>query len=169
MEVDTVSLDEVTLAREAFRLAHGRFVDAHAARDTQHWYAALGETLFWIAALDHHYQLRARRTGRIDAYFAHRDPDLYGRCIGGLIFARNAAGHQIAILLEPPATSESALLGQLRWRRASDLPKPDRAVRGELRLSYTTLLEGNAARYGLRRANYYFIRRQNLLDSSFPP
>jgi len=54
---------------------------------------ALGEALFWIAALDDHF----RENRCADVYWPMRAADERGRTTGGLIYARNMLGHGLHI------------------------------------------------------------------------
>ncbi|MGE2818019.1 hypothetical protein ACQI5H_23180 [Mycobacterium heidelbergense] len=75
----TTPLSDVELGREAFMAASNRFTQTIAAGEVSLWYAALGETLWWIVGLDEHY----RKVGR-DAYIAFQQSDVDGRVIPGL-------------------------------------------------------------------------------------
>jgi hypothetical protein len=95
---------------------------------------ALAEALFWIAALDNHFQ-------GVDptAYFRRRKRDDRGRTVAGLIYARNRAGHglEVAVLLHRSISvgTDGELTGavELTWAPLADLPKrPDPRDRDEL-------------------------------------
>ena len=162
---------ELDLARHAFIAAHGRLQSDLASRDVGRWYASLGECLWWIFALDEHY---SHTKG--DAYRNFRDKDPHGECIPGLRLARNRVGHQIALMLEDPsapillpgpATPKQGIdLEQQRWRRYEDLPPADAGKeRPQPTAIYKSHLSGRAARYAIRHANYFFVRRQACIDS----
>jgi hypothetical protein len=159
-------MNELELARNAFVEAHGRFLYAHRLRNVSAWYAALGETLWWIVALDDHYTSvggeHYRELQRIDQN---------GRVVPGLRLARNRAGHQLAVLLadptgrsvfEPSEAHGGVSLDQLVWRPSNDLPI-GRAHPAQLE-SYDEYLANQAVRYSLRRANYFFVRKRAALD-----
>ena len=151
-----LNASEIDLARSAFIEAHRRFQNDHAEGNTYSWYASLGETLWWIVALDEHYREAGGK-----AYEAFRNQDEYGRVVPGLRLARNRVGHQLALLLDEPHNRR--LLDQLQWRRFEDLPNGSRRLEDQAE-SYIIFLAGNAARYALRRANYFFVRRQSDLQ-----
>ena len=153
---------ELALARSAFVKAHGRLQGGLARRDLAAWYAALGETLWWIFALDEHYLACGG-----ESYAKFRDHDVNGRVILGLRLARNRVGHQIAVLLEDPPghaglSPDLVTLEQLRWRRLSELPEGRSASTQER--AYRECLEGNVARYAIRRANCFFVRHHPVLE-----
>ncbi|MDQ1391484.1 MAG: hypothetical protein QOF30_461 [Acidimicrobiaceae bacterium] len=107
---------ELDLATEAFRSAHGRFLDGLNARSIEAWYASLTETLWWIVALDDHYNQSYKTR-----YERLRNNDPHGRVILGLRFARNLAGHELISVLEDPGEGQPEPAGcvnlsQLRWR-----------------------------------------------------
>ncbi len=162
---------ELDLARVALAAAHGRFKQDHANRDVAAWYASLGETLWWIFALDDHYW-------NLDesVYKPLRDSDEDGYVIPGLRLARNRVGHGLALMLEDPAGHSPFLappapakltLAQLIWRRLEDLPPVEKDKKGEAQAAvYRAHLAGNPARYALRHASRFFIRRRSELDSA---
>ena len=88
---------ELDLARAALAVAHGRFRQDAAAQDVVAWYASLGETLWWIVALDEHYRNRDQKV-----YMELRESDEDGYVIPGLLLARNRVGHGLALMLEDP-------------------------------------------------------------------
>lgn len=161
-------MNELDLAKQAFIAAHGRFLDAQNDRSPARWYAALGETLWWIVALDEHYE--ALGSGR---YKAYRNGDAHGHVIRGLRFARNLAGHMIADLIDDPyggrflegEDRQGVLLGQLAWRRTASLPDPTKE-QAVLQKVYETHLAGRPVRYDLRRANYFFVRKSSQLHKA---
>lgn len=128
------------------------------------------ETLWWIFALDEYY-----RTVNKSSYEQFRDSNEYGCVISGLRLARNRVGHRLALMLkdpggrpvfETPDPTEGVIIDQLSWRPLDELPKVNKIYeRPGQQDSYRRYLEGNAARYALRCANYFFIRRSNELDS----
>ena len=163
---------EVDLARSAFVAAHGRFSHDHVNRAANNWYASLGETLWWIFALDEHYRHRNQHI-----YESYRDGDTDGQVVAGLRLARNRVGHQLAMMLEDPrdhftlaqrSLASPADLAQLVWRRLEDLPPGDPKKESESQAkAYKKHLVGNAARYALRRSNYFFVRRRAELEAVF--
>ncbi|MCW2554231.1 MAG: hypothetical protein JWR78_4012 [Mycobacterium sp.] len=135
-------------------------------RDVPSWYAALGETLWWIVGLDDQY----RRIDR-ERYESHRDEDIHGCVLPGLRFARNRVGHGLAVLLSDP-TGRSVWesvegagvdLDQLIWRPSEMLSCPGDAKNYQ-RQCYDQRLANKAARYAIRHANYFFVRRKGVLD-----
>jgi hypothetical protein len=168
---DLGTMNELTLAKSAFVAAHGRFLEGHSSRDVSLWYAGLGETIWWIVALDEHYhRLHGRR------YNDFREASEYGRQIQGIRYARNLVGHEIVQLLDDQNDKESfsskieagrlVILEQLTWRRLEDLPEPDpKHEQPKQRKAYGDYLAGCASRYALRRANYFFIRQGDGLDA----
>lgn len=161
---------ELDLARIAFVAAHGRFQAAHADRNISAWYASLGETLWWIFAIDEHY-----RHANQAIYEELRNNDGNGRYISGLRLARNRVGHRLALMLQDPSgrsvyseapSEEGVFIDQLMWRTLTDLPPGDPGKESSTQEnSYRKYLEGNAVRYALRHANYFFIRYRDDLDS----
>lgn len=157
------------LAFRAFLDAHGRLHHALAGRDVAAWYAALGETLWWVFSLDEHYR---HHFGK--AYEKHRDDDSHGQVILGLRFARNKVGHQLALLVADPsgrsvfdsAANTGFTLGQLVWRRSGDILGAEKQDDPQRRC-YDRWLAENPVRYGIRHANYFFIRRRDRLDELF--
>jgi hypothetical protein len=93
---------------------------------------ALGEGLFWIAALDDFFTRRYGARG----YRLLRASDTRGRTAGGLIFARNLLGHGLhisgAIHLKAHAPTVVVEPGKLtlRWARLPgiDYGSPDRGT-----------------------------------------
>jgi hypothetical protein len=162
-----VPADELVLATEAFRVAHGRFQEAHASPvgDLQGWYSALGESLFWLCALDEGY---SQRYGL--KYRSFRNDGRYAREIFALRWARNRAAHGLAILLFDPRTGTPPSVGgpglnleQLKWRPTSKIPKPpkrfaDKESYKQGERDYDECLAGKEVRYNLRRMNEFFIR-----------
>jgi hypothetical protein len=161
-------IDELQLARTAFVAAHGRFQSDHGSTNLAAWYASLGEALWWIFALDEHYC----RLGAND-YKELRDRDEDGQVVFGLRLARNRVGHRMALMLQDPRVEADVLLPQisleqLRWRRYEDLPLVGKRWESTSQeAAYRRHLEGQAARYSLRRANHFFVRRASELDSTF--
>jgi hypothetical protein len=169
-------LFELELTKEAFRRAHGRFHEAHSARDLQEWYGGLSETLMWICALDERYLQEFGST-----YRAFRKDSPYAHELPGLRWARNRAVHQICLLLVDPLTQalfspavDELTLGerieQLVWRVADELPPAPVERQGKQYLEgkrcYECHLQGHAVRYSLRRMNYFFIRPKGGLDEA---
>ena len=148
--------------------AHGRFLDALQTNDEALWYAALGETLWWIFALNDYYE----KSGHKKVYLEHRDKSPYGFVIPGLKYARNEVGHGLALLIDySHATRRLAPdkvdLRQLCWRHLDKgYDKVNSYGRESQSSCYERLLAGNAVRYSLRRANKYFIRQMDGLDKA---
>lgn len=153
---------EIDLARAAFVAAHNRFGLAHASGSHAQWYAALGETLWWVFAIDEHYRHRNQHR-----YEVFRDADDNGRVIAGLRLARNRVGHELSALLVDPRSSGSGVsLDQLRWKTLEALPPAGDRERPGQRAAYVELLAGEPARYALRRSNRFFIgQRQQIEDA----
>jgi hypothetical protein len=165
---------ELDLAHIALIAAHGRFLGDHASRDIGAWYASLGETLWWIFALDEYYRNLYKEVREV--YERFRDGNKNGCVISGLRLARNRVGHGLALMLEDPSgrsvfdvpqnTEGAIIIDQLMWRALDDLPEVDEAhKRPAQENAYRRYLEGNAARYPLRRAGRFFIRGREELDS----
>lgn len=147
--------DRTEWGRQAFVAAHGRFQEALADPDPLPLWAALGETLFWIYALDDIY----RHGPRGDDYTVFRDADPYGQVISGLGLPRNGVAHTLAmIVIDKPNGAD------IDWQ-------PRFAPHHEYGLTHShsqrlPAFERNQARpirYQLRDANYFFVRRQRLL------
>jgi hypothetical protein len=163
-------MNELDLAKSAFVAAHGRFLDAHSSHDLALSYAALGETIWWIVALDEHYRHHYGRR-----YERFRDASEYGRQIPGIRYARNLVGHQIALLLEDPIDNHPLVerimsgdlisIEQMTWRRLENLPVPTTEQRRQEQC-YRDYLAGYASRYALRRANYFFVRQRDGLNAA---
>jgi hypothetical protein len=160
--------EELDLARAAFIHAHGRLQVALGRRDIWAWYAALGETLWWIVALDEHY----RDAGKT-VYESHRDGNAHGSVLPGLRFARNKVGHQLTLLVTDPcggsvfhsADADGVRLDQLLWRESAQFPSAGDPQHPQ-RLCYDRLLANNAVRYAIRHANYFFVRHRARLDDA---
>jgi hypothetical protein len=168
---------ELDLARAALAAAHDRFrqdaAKQAAKQDVVAWYASLGETLWWIVALDEHYRNRNSST-----YVELLESDEDGRVIPALRLARNRIGHGLSLMLEDPdghspfsapPLPARLTLKTLQWRRLEDLPpvSPRTAKREEkMRPVYQDHLAGNPVRFGLRRASHFFIQRRSVLDSA---
>jgi hypothetical protein len=159
---------EIDLARAAFIDAHGRLQTALGQRDMRSWYAALGETLWWIVALDDHY----RQLGRA-RYESYRDDDPRGSVLPGLRFARNKVGHQLTLLVTDPnggnvrrpSADGGVRLDQLVWRESEQFPAPGDPQHPQ-RHCYDRRLANNAVRYAVRDANYFFVRHRAELENA---
>ena len=162
---------ELELARIALAAAHGRFSQDAAKQDIAAWFASLGETLWWIFALDEHYWHRDQ-----PAYEPLRNYDEDGFIIPGLRLARNRVGHGLALMLEDPdgrppfsapPSRVTIRLSQLRWRQLENLPPVEEAHKSAIQQAvYQDHLAGNPVRFGLRHASRFFIRRHAALDSA---
>lgn len=149
--------------------ASNRFAQAIAAGEVSLWYAALGETLWWIVGLDEHY----RTVGR-GAYIAFQQSDVDGRVIPGLRYACNFVGHQLTLMLYDPsgaslfasANNATVTLFQPVWRPSGHLPLPDREQRTQRR-SYGQHLADNAVRFSIRRARKFLVGKGDELDGRF--
>jgi hypothetical protein len=158
----TVDQLELDLARTAFVAAHGRFGNAQASGSQEEWYAALGETLWWIFALDEHYLHHG-----VSAYETFRNDDVNGRVIWGLRLARNRVGHELSVLLtDPRKPGPGVSLEQLRWRTLDNLPAPGNREGDRQRTAYSEELAGKAARYTLRSANRFFVTERHAIEAA---
>jgi hypothetical protein len=152
---------ELDLARVALAAAHGGFKQDHANRDVAAWYESLGETLWWIFALDDHYwnldktvYKPLRNSDEDGGLFIDDLPqplsqvrhlrlsamnNPHGYVIPGLRLARNRVGHGLALMLEDAAGHSPFLapppakltLDQLIWCRLEDLPPVEKDKESE--------------------------------------
>lgn len=104
---------------------------------------ALGEALFWTAALDDYSKrLRGKTT-----YFREREADEHGRTVGGLVFARNLLGHglntasAISFEVHSPTLIRDGDKVTLRWPRlpGKDYGAPDRGTAFSVKFSWAPL------------------------------
>jgi hypothetical protein len=104
---------------------------------------ALGEALFWIAALDHFF---AEQQG-YQAYWASRASDARGRTVGGLIFARNVLGHGLHIAgairftAHPPTVVKDGDNLTIQWARlpGREYGSPDRGTVLSIQMAWADL------------------------------
>jgi hypothetical protein len=76
------------------------------------------------------------------------------------------------VMLEDPRPAPSprmVSLEQLQWRPWDDLPHERLRITSAQEQAYRRELEGQPARYALRRANYFFVRRADGLDGAIRP
>ena len=97
---------------------------------------ALSEALYWVAAMDDHYN-------KADDYFSRRAEDPVGRTVAGLVYARNSHAHELVSAGEavfdigtprviqiplgemaPPPGRGAIFSMQLRWVALNLLPLP---------------------------------------------
>jgi hypothetical protein len=80
---------------------------------------ALGEALFWIAALDDDFKTSAGP----GVYFKARSEDHRGRTVGGLVYARNMLGHGLGTTagmqfeVHPPTIVQEGSTVTVKWAR----------------------------------------------------
>ena len=106
---------------------------------------ALGEALFWLAAVDDYFKNLCGET----TYFQQRAADEGGRTTGGLVFARNMLGHGLntasAIRFDLPAPTLIQEGGDLtvRWARlpGKDYGAPNRGTAMSIRFVWARLDE----------------------------
>jgi hypothetical protein len=164
---------ELALARAALRTAHSRFARDVDNRDAVAWYSSLGETLWWIVALDEHYRNQRKQA----AYLKLLKSDEDGYVIPGLRLARNRIGHGLALMLEGPdgrspfSTPPPArvTLKTVQWRRLEDLPAVSSSIaetEKNMRPVYHDHLEGNPVRFALRHARRFFVQRHSAIDAA---
>jgi hypothetical protein len=159
---------ESDMARAALAAAYNRFRRDATTPNVSAWYASLGETLWWIVALDDHYRTRYK-----SAYARLRDCDKDGYVIPGLLLARNQVGHALARMLEDPGSPSTVLpsagltLNQLVWRRLEDLPPVKKTKVSDFQEAiYEAHLATEPHRFALRHASGFFVRRRPTLDSA---
>lgn len=155
--------------------ASERFRQTIANGEVSLWYAALGETLWWIVGLDDHY----RRLGDKASYIDFQEKDGDGRTVLGLRYARNFVGHQLTLMLYDPsgaslfASTRDArvTLFQPVWRPSAHLPlsgeKQDREKQDRQRRCYDQYLADQPVRFAIRRARKFLIGRKQELDDRF--
>ncbi|SRR6266550_6112671 len=158
-----MSIDELGLAKKGFISAHGRFLEAHSNNDVDLWFAALSETIWWIAALDDYY------AAHFGSYELIRDHSDYGGVIPGLKLARHKAIHELMLLVDygyalRKNKSGVVNISQLHWRATLVGVQDVRSKKQ--RLSFESKLAGQAVRYSLRRVNQFFIRQRDGLDEA---
>lgn len=122
---------------------------------------AVCQALLWICALDEFHRKQADTAGR--NYNAARDADPAGRFVRALRYARNRAVHQFTQLVETrecgvdlPAEFPIQLF-EIVWRRADDLPRPERPDPPGEKL-FRTLLEGEPVHLGFNASREWFSR-----------
>jgi hypothetical protein len=115
--------------------------------------ASVVEALFWIAALDDHFQ------GVAPDYFNRRDSEPGGRTVGGLVYARNLGGHGLhaasAVRYEVGAigSGRPLLSAYFRWAQLADLPKPGRTEKRDRDRMYEERVAGQPLSEPLRVAH----------------
>jgi hypothetical protein len=154
-------IDELAVAKTAFINAHGRFLNGHAGKDAELWFAGLSETVWWIAALDDYYE------AHFSSYAAFRDSSAYGCFIPGIKLARHKAIHELLLLVDYDyALRQKGVvdLTQLHWR--SNLSGIGDIRSAKQKACFETYLAGHAVRYALRSANKFYIRQKDHLDQN---
>jgi|SRR5271170_2410271 len=165
---------ELALARAALRAAHSRFMQYAANRDAVAWYSSLGETLWWIVALDKYYSDHSLNQSE---YVNLLKSDEDGCVVPGLRLARNRIGHGLALMLEDPDGHSPfsapppvrVTLETPQWRRLEDLPPVSPKImerEANMRSVYRDHLAGNPVRFGLRRARHFFVEGHSGLDAA---
>jgi hypothetical protein len=167
-EVMESQKSESDLARAALAAAYSRFRRDATKPNVSTWYASLGETLWWIVALDDHYRTRYK-----SAYERLRDCDKDGYVIPGLLLARNQVGHALVRMLKDPDSPSTVLpsagltLKQLVWRPLEDLPPVRKTRVSDFQEAiYRAYLAREPHRFALRHATGFFVRRRPTLDSA---
>lgn len=178
-------------ARAAFAAAHGRFQNSLGQQDQQEVWTALGETLFWISALNDTYvgaaeakaelamrdvlatlpadensvarekAIRKAREKGFQAFTKFRNEDQYGRAVTGLTIPRNSVVHALGNVVMEQPVG-SDILWQPTFVSIEDM-NLDRP-QGKAAKAVLEASMKRPIRYQLRDANYFFIRRQTTLD-----
>jgi hypothetical protein len=144
----------------------------------------VGEALWWVAALDDFFRIELGD----HRWFRLRDGHPDGRCVAGLLYARNLHSHQLSPLgcltddLRPRAperpTARPANLGPndqwvvvppirilLAWRQLSDLPSPGKPENHGRDGMYAQRVATRPLAEPLQDALSFFSARRPLLPS----
>ena len=127
---------EAAIAR--LREANSRVITGGGAGPVAY---ALGEAMFWVAALDNHFK------GSVPDYWDTRASEEKGRTVGGVIYARNALGHGLFVAgavrfqAHPPTLVRGGDKVTLRWARlpGRDYGSPDRGTAFSAQLIWVDL------------------------------
>lgn len=159
---------EVEYALGALRDAYDRLKLARSTADLGKAYAAAGEAIWWVCAVDEHFSEWAGA-----AYEALRDHDNEGQEVLGVIFARNQVSHQLALLIDVdtvynvanPAITEEAFVDEHGWGRTeviwrywADVPEPQRRNPRGAEV-YRRHLQGQYVVNTIGRVGMYFEKR----------
>lgn len=154
-------LETFDWARAAFIDAHGRFQSSLTLASPEKMWISLGETLFWIAAIDDTYESVAKKKGRMKDYKDYRDSDRYGRAVTGLTIPRNSVVHALGdVVVKRTDASSHEWQPTFKALGAMGLTQPQ----GAKALEVFQESASRPIRYQIRDANYFFIREKDTLD-----
>lgn len=155
--------------------ASARFSSAADEDDDRGTFISLFEVLNWAVVLEdrvrRHWVPEGKPLG-----WEWRDRVPGGEVMGGVRFVRNSVHHDWSDALEPPSGMSFPLTFPVRfadwqWRRADDLPAPDKEPRDDELAIYRARMEGNPVRSTLvlLSSAFGFLRRVLEPHSLRPP
>lgn len=161
---EQAGLPRLEWARQAFAVAHGRFQESLQQHDRQQVWITLGETLFWISALNDTFEgLAKAKAGAIgkNAYTERRNNDRFGRAVTGLIIPRNSVVHALGdVVIERPDSAD--MMWQPTFANRDSLGLSQKQRQDAVRVFDAS--SDRPIRYQLRDANYFFVRNRVSLD-----